>query len=216
MKKLISVVLSLFIAVSSAACSEKTDSEASSAEENTEIVLIVDSDDKNNEDDTISQSAFLDGESESSVESDSNSDTQNSTDVSSTAKEDVYLSQYNDSTCNIFRKVVCCGDSYTAGFIADGKGEPHKINEDYAWPHYMSLLTGNEYVNCGCSGCNVITWQKHSRALPAAKKAGKAQAYIIGLMINDCGNKMHVDLGTEKDIGTDKETSGDQALPCRC
>lgn len=206
MKNFISVVLSLLIAVSAAACSQDTVSEnesaASSEEESTAIEYTVDSTVSEDEDDTISQSAFLDGES--SLES--TAESQKDTEVSSQEEKDPFLTEYNDTTCNIFRKVVCCGDSYTAGFIADSKGESHKINEDYAWPHYMSLITGNEYVNCGCSGCNVLTWQEHTRALPAAKKAGKTQAYIIGLMINDCGVKSHVDLGTESDIGTNKET----------
>ena len=30
-------------------------------------------------------------------------------------------------------------------------------NEEFAWPHFMSTLTGNEWINCGCSGCNVLT-----------------------------------------------------------
>lgn len=113
----------------------------------------------------------------------------------------------NKSTCNIFRKVVCCGDSYTAGYIVDSEGVAHPTNEEYAYPHYMSNLTGNTWENCGCSGCNVLTWQTHERGLPKAQSLGKAQAYVVGLMINDCGSSdRHVDIGTIDDIGTDAQT----------
>ena len=73
----------------------------------------------------------------------------------------------NKTTCKIFKKVVCCGDSYTAGYIdIHGSGESQtegtnysKTNEDYSWVHYMSTMTGNNWVNCGVSGSNVLTWR---------------------------------------------------------
>ena len=117
------------------------------------------------------------------------------------------VSLLNNRTCNIFNKVVCCGDSYTSGHMSDADGVATGTNENYAWPHYMSKLTGNNWVNCGCSGCNVLTWQTHTRGLPAAQTAGKAQAYVIGLMINDVSNSDRaVELGTAYDIGTDAQT----------
>lgn len=111
----------------------------------------------------------------------------------------------NRHTCNILHKVVCVGDSYTSGHIkAPGDAEPTATNELYAWPHFMEQLTGNTYVNCGSSGATTVTWQTVGRGLPKAQNAGLAQAYIIGLMINDSNGS--VPLGTAADIGTDNET----------
>lgn len=111
----------------------------------------------------------------------------------------------SDHTCDIFRKVVCCGDSYTAGYVNDGTTIT-EVNEDYAWPHYMETITGNQYVNCGHSGANVLTWQTLERGLPKARLAGVSQAYIIGLMINDVASQGGVPIGTAADIGTDAQT----------
>lgn len=112
----------------------------------------------------------------------------------------------NLNTCNIFRKVVACGDSYTAGYITDKLGNVHNVNEDYAWPHYMETITGNTWVNCGHSGANAYTWQTAERGLPKAKASGKAQAYILGLMINDSSSdsNRNLTLGTISDIGTNE------------
>lgn len=123
--------------------------------------------------------------------------------------EDVVGSRtsFNRTTCNIFRKVVCCGDSYTSGHIHPSGGTASPTNEDYAWPHYMETITGNRWVNCGNSGANVLTWQTLSRGLPAAQASGKSQAYVIGLMINDQSTGAnHVDLGSAEDIGTEANT----------
>lgn len=115
---------------------------------------------------------------------------------------------------NIFRKVVCCGDSYTAGYV-DIDSTIYGKNEDYAWPHYLSVLTGNTYINAGASGANVLTWQndttgsnRHEDGYDVAISAGVAQAYIIGLGINDASSDYphHIDLGTKSDMGTASET----------
>lgn len=108
----------------------------------------------------------------------------------------------NSNTCGIFRKVVCCGDSMTAGYINIGNGV-QETNEDYSWPSFMARLTGNEYINCGASGATVLTWQTTSRGLPKAQSAGVAQAYLVGLGVND---STKVELGTAEDIGTDNQT----------
>lgn len=39
------------------------------------------------------------------------------------------LTANNLNTCNIFRKVIACGDSYTAGYIVSKTGEIHNVNE---------------------------------------------------------------------------------------
>lgn len=73
----------------------------------------------------------------------------------------------NKTTCKIFKKVVCCGDSYTAGYI-DIRANSDEIKtaynfanaaNDYSWVHFMSTLTGNNWINCGVSGSNVLTWR---------------------------------------------------------
>ena len=117
----------------------------------------------------------------------------------------------NKHTCNIFHKVVCIGDSYTSGHIQlDDDPSPSPVNEDYAWPHFMEQLTGNEYVNCGQSGATTISWQTAQRGLAKAQSAGLAQAYIIGLMINDSatveGGGKQVPVGSISDIGTNNST----------
>lgn len=111
-------------------------------------------------------------------------------------------------TSQIFKKVVCCGDSYTSGYIKlSGSDTAQGTNEDYSWVHYMGKLTGETWINCGSSGANVITWQTAERGLPKARASGAAQAYIIGLMINDSSNSdRHIPLGTTNDIGTSAKT----------
>lgn len=112
------------------------------------------------------------------------------------------------NTYKIFKRVCCCGDSFTSGHIADASGVARATNEEFAWPHYMATATGNEWINCGQSGANVLTWQTSGRGLTKAREAGKVQAYIIGLMINDqsSGTDRYVELGTAADIDTDAQT----------
>ena len=111
------------------------------------------------------------------------------------------------NTASIFNKVVCCGDSYTSGHISTS-AQYNETNEDFAWPKYAAHITGNEYVNCGHSGANVLTWQTAPRGLPKAKASGVSQCYIIGLGLNDIavGTERYVKLGTSADIGTNAQT----------
>lgn len=112
----------------------------------------------------------------------------------------------NLRTCKIFKKVVCCGDSYTSGHI-DINGTADPLNEDFAWPHFMSTLTGNDWINCGRSGATVLSWMADPRGLPAAQTAGHTQAYVVGLMINDQKTVGGVPLGTSDDIGDENPTT---------
>ena len=114
----------------------------------------------------------------------------------------------NDATVRIFRKVICCGDSYTSGYIVDTSNNPNRFNEAYAWPATMERITGNRYINCGVSGANSKTWINSQRGLPAARLAGKSQAYILSLGLNDASSDagLHLDLGTSDDIGQDVDT----------
>lgn len=126
--------------------------------------------------------------------------------ISKTEKEVDLKNSFNRTTAKIFKKVVCCGDSYTSGVI-QLRGESPYQNDEYAWPHYMETATGNEWVNCGAGGCNVLTWQKHARGLTKAQSVGRAQAYIVSLMINDVSNTDRgVPLGNVEDIGTEAQT----------
>lgn len=114
----------------------------------------------------------------------------------------IVKSPTNERTCAIFQKVVCCGDSYTSGHIQTDMGTSYNA-EKFAWPAFMEKLTGNTYVNCGNSGATVIGWQTSGRGLLKAQSVGKAQAYLIGLGINDATK---TELGTSADIGTDAQT----------
>lgn len=113
----------------------------------------------------------------------------------------------NKDTCAIFARVCCCGDSYTSGHITLN-GATVASNEKFAYPSFLARLTGNEFINCGHSGATVKTWQTVERGLPKAKNAGKVQAYLVALGINDSsGNPaLGVELGTIDDIGTDNDT----------
>ena len=111
--------------------------------------------------------------------------------------------EYKKLTASIFKKVVCCGDSFTAGYLTAPDGSVHGTNEDYAWPYYMAKRTGAEYINCGDSGATTLTWLTRDRCLAAAQRAGKAQAYIIGLGLNDHNL---VELGSTADLGQTTET----------
>jgi hypothetical protein len=110
------------------------------------------------------------------------------------------------NTCSIFKKVLCVGDSFTSGHIDLGEGNyADQTNEDYSWPSYMARLTGNEYVNCGSSGADVLNWINRTRGGVKAQAAGVVQAYLIGLGLNDVWNE-NIALGTAADIGTDTNT----------
>lgn len=108
----------------------------------------------------------------------------------------------------IFRRVCCCGDSYTSANITKPDGTVVETNEEFAFPHFLTTSTGNEWINCGQSGANVLTWQTAERGLAKARSEGKVQAYVIGLMLNDSqsGTNRYVSVGVPTDIGTDAQT----------
>ena len=113
----------------------------------------------------------------------------------------------NKHTARIFKKVCCVGDSYTAGYIVNSEGEPSTYNENFAWPHYLSLITGNNYVNCGVSGATSKNWQERTGGLDKAQETGVVQAYLIGLAINDATSDSNgLPVGDISDIGTEKDT----------
>lgn len=107
-------------------------------------------------------------------------------------------------TCAIFEKVCCIGDSYTAGYIMDSSGTAHTSGE-YSWVKHLANITGREYVNCGVGGKSTKTWLTDTNGLAKAQiPANKAQAYTIGLQINDAAAEMAV--GTTADIGTQADS----------
>ena len=107
--------------------------------------------------------------------------------------------------CARFRRVCCIGDSFTAGFTFDSRGNATETNEDLAWPHYMSELTGCEYINCGKSGATAESWLYTPRGLDKARQSGRVDAYIIGLGLNDaCDDPgLRLEVGSAEDIGTE-------------
>lgn len=121
------------------------------------------------------------------------------------AYEGSVIRNLNTHTMNMFKRVCCIGDSYCAGYINyNGVIETHP---EYSWPSFMEKLTGNEYINCGVNGANVLTWQSNVNGLAKAQTAGRVQAYIIGLLINDTSDSERgVPLGSASDIGTNNQT----------
>ena len=108
-----------------------------------------------------------------------------------------------NNTFAIFNKVVCCGDSFTSGHIVNND-VASRSNHNFAWPKFISKITGNTFVNAGSSGATVISWQTSSEGMTVAKNAGVSQCYIIGLGLND--SRLALDLGTSSDIGTGSST----------
>jgi lysophospholipase L1-like esterase len=110
----------------------------------------------------------------------------------------------------IFLQVGCIGDSYTEGYQYS-EGSPTYPNYDYAWPHYISKITGNNWINFAKSGSSSKSWVTESNPKYTnmdAVRAKKCQAYIIGLGINDgsATTSTRVALGTIDDIETDADS----------
>ena len=123
-------------------------------------------------------------------------------------KVDTLPLTFGRRTCAIFKKVCCIGDSYTAGYIMNTDGTPIS-NNDYSWVEHIKIFTGRDYVNCGISGASARTWLTEERGLAKAQiPENMAQAYLIGLQINDASQSMasYTPVGSIEDIGTDAET----------
>lgn len=124
-------------------------------------------------------------------------------------KSDITGLQYgfNKNLYKIFRKVICCGDSYTAGYISAG-GQTSQFSENYAWPHFMATSSGNNYLNCGVTGTTVKTWLTTPYGLTKCQSLGTTQAYTTAWGINDSNSSLDVYLpvGTAEDIQYDNDT----------
>jgi lysophospholipase L1-like esterase len=119
--------------------------------------------------------------------------------------EQLFQASINSNLCHIFKKVICIGDSYTEGYMSvdDGSATVHK---EYSWVEYMAQITGNNWINRAVSGTTADTWLSHKNGFAKVESDGKAQAYVIGLVINDSreeNSQKLLALGTPDDIGTE-------------
>lgn len=115
----------------------------------------------------------------------------------------------NTNLCCIFKKVVCIGDSYTKGLIKNPTTGILTDAPDYSWVEHMKKKTGNEWINRGISGATSTSWLTDSNGLAKVIEDGKAQAYIVGLGINDSkivNGSPRIPVGTVEDIGTEAAT----------
>lgn len=125
------------------------------------------------------------------------------------AKKNDIRNSTNQLTCRIYRRVCCCGDGFTSGYILpDGQAEADEYNEEYSWVHCMEMITGCEYINCGVSQANASSWLSADNGLAKAQAAGRAQAYLVGFGVNDSSGDEDIGLalGTAEDIGTNTES----------
>lgn len=114
-----------------------------------------------------------------------------------------------DQVCRIFKKVVCVGDSYTAGYIQLESNTDYAQNPTWAWPYFAGLITGQQWLNYGISGATSISWQTNSGGLAQVQQVTGVQAYVVWLGINDIlrATELGLKLGTIEDIGGSDTTS---------
>lgn len=115
----------------------------------------------------------------------------------------------NSNTCSIFKKVCFCGDDFMSGYIhPNGTFNPSRNNPGYSWVHYLSQITGGEYINCGVSGASSKTWLLSTDGISKMQASGKAQAYVIAFGVNDSDTygDNYLPVGTPFDIGTNENT----------
>ena len=115
----------------------------------------------------------------------------------------------SSNTCSIFKKVCFCGDDFMSGYIhPNGTLNPSRNNPGYSWVHYLSQITGGEYINCGVSGASAKTWLLSTDGISKMQASGKAQAYVIAFGVNDSDTygENYLPVGTPFDIGTNENT----------
>lgn len=114
---------------------------------------------------------------------------------------------YDNGTnaCSIFKKVCCIGDSLMSGYISGPYDSSAVQSSHYSWVDYMPILTGGEYINLGISGATIANWLTSNDGLAKAQlTANKAQAYLIGLGVNDY--LAGTTIGTPSDMSQIKNT----------
>lgn len=130
------------------------------------------------------------------------------------AVDDLLVSTTEDYALQIFEKIVCIGDSLTAGFtnkngttFGSNTARPTKRN----WPGYLGDRLGKTVTNLGYGSTTTHSWRYADDNLGAnislATSITDADCYIVGLGFNDRGGK--VSLGSVTDIATDKSTNAD-------
>lgn len=109
------------------------------------------------------------------------------------------------NACSIFKKVCCIGDSLMSGYISGPYDSFAVQSSHYSWVDHMPILTGGEYINLGISGATIANWLTSNDGLAKAQlTANKAQAYLIGLGINDY--LTGTTIGTTSDMSEIKNT----------
>ena len=130
------------------------------------------------------------------------------------AINDLLVSTTEDYALQIFEKIVCIGDSLTAGFtnkngttFGSNSARPTKRN----WPGYLGDRLGKTVTNLGYGSTTTHSWRYADDNLGAnitlATAITDADCYIIGLGFNDRGGK--VKLGSTADIATNKSDNAD-------
>ena len=108
---------------------------------------------------------------------------------------------------NCFIKFGCIGDSYTHGYMCVADAPlAYNTHPDYAWPYYMTRITGQTWINFGQGGSSAKSWITGTlgKLAEIKKTENKCQGYCISLGINDLGQGQVI--GTSDDFGTDNDT----------
>lgn len=130
------------------------------------------------------------------------------------AINDLLVLTTEDYALQIFEKIVCIGDSLTAGFtnrngttFGSNTARTTKRN----WPGYLGDRLGKTITNLGYGSTTTHSWRYADDSLGAnitlATAITDADCYIVGLGFNDRSGK--VSLGSAADIATDKSTNAD-------
>ena len=147
---------------------------------------------------------------DSNEENDSTNDTISDTTISI---NDILVSTTEDYVMQIFEKIVCIGDSLTAGFtnkngttFGSNKTRPTKRN----WPGYLGKRLNTDVTNLGYGSTTTRSWRYANDNLGAdiklATSITDADCYIVSLGYNDRGK---FSVGSTSDIKTDKEENLD-------
>lgn len=129
------------------------------------------------------------------------------------AIDDILVPTTEDYVLQIFEKIVCIGDSLTAGFtnkngdtFGSNKTRPTKRN----WPGYLGQRLNKEITNLGYGSTTTRSWRYGNDGLGAdiqlATTLTETDCYIVSLGYNDRGK---IPLGLISDIQVDKSTNED-------
>lgn len=113
---------------------------------------------------------------------------------------------YNTSSISLFKKIGCCGDSFTAGYLYNKENsafyDPNYVPDgtypQVSWPSVLGRLYGVTTNNFSKAGATTKSYLTTSQCLPAALAADPQDLYILCLGLNDYSQS--VTLGTIDDI----------------